>query len=192
MAATRTLPRSALPRTVVLATGTSVRLRAATADDVDAVARMHRRCSLETVFRRYFTAVPQMSPAVQQRLLATEVAVVAETAGEVVALAHLVASPGHPVELAVLVEDAWQRRGIGRVLAGHLLDAAESHGHREVVAYTLPSSTASHTLLRRAGEGRTAPRFVHGPDGLVTVTMTLEPATGSMTTTVPTAVPLTA
>ena len=64
------------PRTTTTPEGAAVTVRRAVPDDLDAVARLHRRCSLETIFRRYFTGVPQMSPALQRRLLQTRLALV--------------------------------------------------------------------------------------------------------------------
>ena len=163
------------PFAAALDDGTEVVVRRATADDGPAIARMHRRCSLDTVFRRYLTAMPQLSPALQQRLLDLHLTLVAVHGREVIGLAHVAEAGDGPAELAVMVEDAWQRRGAGRLLAETALRCAEADGRTEVVACTLPSSTAVHTLLRRLRHGGLAPRFAHGDDGLVRVTLHLTP-----------------
>lgn len=163
------------PIATTLEDGTVVTVRRAAPTDGPAVARMHRRCSLDTVFRRYLTAMPSLSPSLQQRLLELELSVVATRGREVIALAHLAESPDGPPELALMVEDAWQRRGVGRLLAETVLRAAEADGHASAVACTLPSSTAVHTLLRRLRRGRLAPEFRRGDDGLVRITLHLEP-----------------
>ena len=120
--------------------------------------------------------MPQLSPSLQQRLLELHLTVVAEHRAEVVGLAHLAEVAGEPPELALLVEDAWQRRGVGRALAEAVLRSAEDDGHSAMVACTLPSSTARplaaapparrsaragvHALGRRAraGDAALAPR----------------------------------
>jgi GNAT superfamily N-acetyltransferase len=192
MAAPDPRPAPELPHVLALGSGTSVTVRLARPTDLDAVGRMHRRCSLETIFRRYFTAVPQLSPELQRRLLTSSVALVAEHDGEVVGLAHLVLAPdvsgdsARPHEISLLVEDSWQRRGVGSALADAILEEAQAAGLTQVVAYTLPSSTASHALLRRARSGRAHPEFHHGSDGLVTVTITLRRPTPNAGTTLPT------
>jgi N-acetylglutamate synthase-like GNAT family acetyltransferase len=163
------------PTEITLKDGATVTLRRATQADGPAVARMHRRCSLDTVFRRYLTAMPQLSPALQARLLDLQLTLVAEHRHEVVGLAHLADAPSGPPELALMVEDAWQRRGVGRLLAEAALRSAEDDGHATVVACTLPSSTAVHSLLRRIRGGRLAPVFSRGEDGLVRVTLRLSP-----------------
>ena len=137
---------------------------------------MHRRCSLDTVFRRYLTAMPQLSPALQQRLLELHLTVVAEHRTEVVGLAHLAEAPGEAPELALLVEDAWQRRGVGARWPRPCCAAPRTTGHVLVVACTLPSSTAVHSLLRRLRGGRPRPGVhARGDDGLVRVTLRLAP-----------------
>lgn len=163
------------PIEITLRDGTTLMLRRGTPADGPAVARMHRRCSLDTVFRRYLTAMPQLSPALQQRLLELHLTVVAEHRTEVVGLAHLAEVAGEAPELALLVEDSWQRRGVGRALAEAVLRSAEGDGHSSVVACTLPSSTAVHSLLRRLRGGRLAPVFTRSDDGLVRVTLRLAP-----------------
>ena len=145
-------------------------------EDAEAIARMHRRCSLETVYRRYLTAVPSLSPVLQRRLLDLHLTLVAEHGGEVVALAHLARATDQPTELAVLVEDAWQRRGIGARITEEAVRRAEADGDETLVACTLPSSAAVHALLRGLRRGALRPVFRRTDDGLVTVTMSLAPA----------------
>jgi GNAT superfamily N-acetyltransferase len=58
-------------------------------------------------------------------------------ADEVVALASLVAGPGSSGELGVLVEDAWQRRGIGPQIVAHLIAVAAARQITELTASVL-------------------------------------------------------
>lgn len=168
------------PFAATLDDGTVVTVRRADRSDGQAIARMHRRCSLDTVFRRYLTAMPSLSPSLQQRLLELHLSVVAVHGREVIGLAHLAETPDGPPELALMVEDGWQRRGVGRMLAEVVLRAAEADGHASAVACTLPSSTAVHVLLRRLRRGRLAPEFHRGEDGLVRVCLHLEPRRTSL------------
>lgn len=161
-----------LPREHGTARGPVV-VRTARPGDLAAVERMHHRCSTDTVFRRYFSAVPAISPTLQARLLETRLALVAEVGHEVVGLAHLAEHKGQPVELALLVEDAWQRHGVGRALAEAALDVAELWGLDRVVTYSLHSSTAAHALMRRLRGGTLRPQFHQGEDGLVQTVLPL-------------------
>ncbi len=173
---TTTTPRADVLRRLTYDSGAEVVIRVAGPADAVAVAHLHRRCSLDTVFRRYFTAIPQISPTMQDQLLRTRLVLAAQHGSDVVGLAHLAEAGGQPTELAVLVEDAWQRHGIGRQLAETALDVAEEWGIDRVVAYTLQSSSATHALLRKLRDGRLHPRFAYGEDSLVRVTMDLDPA----------------
>lgn len=155
-----------LPRTATTPRGAVV-VRRATADDAPALMRMHHRCSPDTVFRRYFSAVPALSPQLQERLLGTRLCLVAEVGHELVGMANLADAPGQPLELAVLVEDGWQRYGVGLALGEAALDVAEAWGEPRVVTYTLQSSTGAHALLRRLRSGALHPEFHTGEDGFV-------------------------
>jgi GNAT superfamily N-acetyltransferase len=54
---------------------------------------------------------------------------------------------GDDSEIALLVEDSWQRKGIGTMLLRRLLAATD----RPAVAVTAPDNTAMLRLLHRAG-----------------------------------------
>jgi GNAT superfamily N-acetyltransferase len=161
-----------LPRTLETTRGT-VLVRTAYDTDLPAVERMHHRCSTDTVFRRYFSAVPAISPTLQARLLQTRLALVAEVGTDVVGLGHLAQHDGQPVELALLVEDAWQRHGVGRALAEAALDVADLWGLDRVVTYSLATSTGAHALMRVLRSGALHPNFHQGQDGLVQTVLPL-------------------
>ena len=109
------------PPLVRLPDGTVLTLRLASQSDAPAVARMHRRCSLDTVFRRYLTAMPQLSPVLQRRLLDLRLTLVAQSGEEVVGMAHLADAAGQPTELAVLVEDGGFGGQVAAPLAAQFL-----------------------------------------------------------------------
>ena len=52
-------------------------------------------------------------------------------------------------ELAILVEDGWQRRGIGRQLARRLVVLARERGYDTFVARMLPDNPAALGLIRK-------------------------------------------
>jgi len=152
------------PRPVELVGG-SATVRGADLSDADALAAMHLRCSLDTVYRRYFNAVPRLSRTWQQTLLVTDVALVAvaQTASEpvphVVALGNLCSLPSRAMdgqlegamEVALLVEDGYQGRGLGTAMLRQLAAAAWLLGHRTLRADTLATSAPMHRLLARLG-----------------------------------------
>jgi RimJ/RimL family protein N-acetyltransferase len=66
-------------------------------------------------------------------------------------LANLVhAAPG-TAEIALLVEDAWQGRGVGTALARNLIELARTEQFTEIVAVSQVGDSALTRVLRRAG-----------------------------------------
>lgn len=152
---------------VTLSDGGAVELRPLRPEDDRALERLHARCSKESLYLRYFRSVPRLRPHLLRFLLDVDgterVGIVAATGTEIVGTARLVRLEHEPgvAEVAFLVEDAHQRRGIGRLMLERLLDHAAAHRVEEVVAYTLPENRALPRLLRSAGHGGPA-RWEHG------------------------------
>jgi GNAT superfamily N-acetyltransferase len=70
--------------------------------------------------------------------------------GQVVAMANLVGE-GELGEVALLVEDAWQHRGIGTALLRRLIGFAADAGLAALVAHTAADNAAMLSTLRRFG-----------------------------------------
>jgi ribosomal protein S18 acetylase RimI-like enzyme len=70
-------------------------------------------------------------------------------AGAVAALASLIPGGGGSAELGVLVENAWQRHGIGRHLVAHLIAAASARQITELTASVLTQNAKVADLLRQ-------------------------------------------
>ncbi|MBA8955184.1 GNAT family N-acetyltransferase [Actinomadura namibiensis] len=176
------LVRAALPhpspppgsRAVTLRDGTRVLVRPVTRGDADAVRAMHERCSLDSRRMRYFSPKPSLSRRSFELFCdpAHGLTLVAEGPdGSVLALAHLihVLDPG-VAELAFLVEDAWQGRGLGRALAGLLLGLGRERGLVELRATALGENVRMRRLLASLG-GRTRRT---GEPGVLEVRMRLD------------------
>ncbi|WP_332107846.1 GNAT family N-acetyltransferase [Phytohabitans flavus] len=136
---------------------------------------MHDRCTPLVRYRRYLTGSTVPSAARLERLLdpghgVTLVALAADD--RVVATATLVAE-GEIGEIALLVEDAWQRRGIGTALLRRLVAHGERAGYAALVAHTHADNTAMLATLRRLGRSGPAPEH---DDTVMTVTVPLIPA----------------
>jgi len=125
-------------------------LRDASASDTEPVMAMLARCSRETLYHRfhgaadavsYFSALLQDGP-VQQTLLAWY-------GSTCVGVATLGVGATGVIDLAVLVEDAMQRRGIGTQLTEALLDSARSNGVSSVHADVLADDRFIIKALRR-------------------------------------------
>ncbi|MGI9197007.1 MAG: GNAT family N-acetyltransferase, partial [Candidatus Nanopelagicales bacterium] len=138
-----------------LADGTRVTIRLSRPEDTEAVAEMHSRSSDETRYQRYFAPVNDWREDQLRRIAgghrgATLVA--QDAAGNVVGLGNVFPDrPGETeaAEIAVIIEDAWQGRGLGTRLLVHLIELARRQGFREVVALVLASNTGMVKLLER-------------------------------------------
>ncbi|GAA1867929.1 GNAT family N-acetyltransferase [Asanoa iriomotensis] len=160
--------RAADTATLLLPDGTELTLRPATPDDLSALVAMHERCSPGTRRRRYLTTDGVPGPAALGRLLdparvQTLLAVVPgiTSVDTVVAMANLVVE-GSCAELSVVVEDGWQRRGLGTALVRRAFARAERIGCAAVLAHTAADNPGMERTLRRLGHGAPAQR-----DGVV-------------------------
>lgn len=129
-----------------------VMLRPAEKADLAAISAMHERCGSRTLFLRYFSGTRGPSESHLQRLLSPSkgAALVAEAvhSGQIVALGNLVGE-GELSEAAVLVEDAWQRKGIGTAVLRRMVSAAAGLGLCAVVLHTHSSNEAMRRTVHR-------------------------------------------
>ncbi|MEV5610054.1 GNAT family N-acetyltransferase [Streptomyces sp. NPDC052225] len=150
---TRLGPR--VPRSqdvLTLPEGNEITVRRADVADVAASKEMHERCSQRTLSMRYHGPVADadrylnhlLSPRFG-RTLAAQTA-----SGKVVALGHLLWD-GDETEIALLVEDDWQRRGVGSELLGRLVAMAVEAGCESVYAVTQASNTGMVAAMRALG-----------------------------------------
>jgi RimJ/RimL family protein N-acetyltransferase len=78
----------------------------------------------------------------------------------------------HAVEMAFAVDDAWQRRGIGRALLARSVDWAHAHGIERLELELFADNLAMRRLLRSVPEARALARG----DGSVTQVELVLPA----------------
>ncbi|MET9420375.1 MULTISPECIES: GNAT family N-acetyltransferase [unclassified Streptomyces] len=160
---------------LTLPEGNEISVRRADLDDVDAALAMHARCSARTLEMRYHGPVRDadrylnhlLSPRFG-RTLAVETA-----SGRLVALGHLLWD-GDETEVALLVEDDWQRRGIGSQLLERLAGMAAEAGCDSVYAVTRSSNTAMVAAMRGLG----LPLDYQIEEGTLVVTARLAAAPG--------------
>lgn len=103
---------------------------------------MLARCSDQTRVRRFHKYVrcfaePYLTEALAR--CAAHFALLAQAGEAVVALASCVATDDGSAELAVLVEDSWQRVGIGARLLSLLIAHADQSGLARLKAWVLDS-----------------------------------------------------
>ncbi|MFE3329706.1 GNAT family N-acetyltransferase [Streptomyces sp. NPDC059176] len=137
---------------LTLPEGNEITVRRADQSDLRAARAMHDRCSARTLGLRYHGPVGDadrylnhlLSPRFG-RTLAVQTA-----SGRIVALGHLLWD-GDETEVALLVEDQWQRRGIGSELLGRLVAMAAEAGCESVYAVTQASNTGMVAAMRGLG-----------------------------------------
>lgn len=139
---------------VQLTDGSEVVLRAATAADSPLVAALHARCSPQTRALRSLPTRPGLAAALLQQLIgaggSASVLAVTTDGGAAVGLANLITS-GDSAEVALLVEDSWQGRGVGTALARKLVELARADQLTELTAVSQVGNSALTRVLRRAG-----------------------------------------
>ncbi|MEU1123671.1 GNAT family N-acetyltransferase [Streptomyces sp. NPDC005899] len=134
---------------LTLPEGNEITVRRADRGDLAAARAMHDRCSERTLDLRYHGPVRDadryldhlLSPRFG-RTLAVQTA-----SGRLVGLGHLLWD-GDETEVALLVEDDWQRRGIGSELLGRLVALAVEAGCESVYAVTQARNTGMVAAMR--------------------------------------------
>ena len=125
-----------------------------TADDCQRLIRMFDRVSPASRYRRFFSPVPVLRPSVLRALSDVDhqdrEALVARAGDEIVGIAHYFRDRDDPdtAEIAVLVEDGWQRRGVGQLLMRELGRVARRRGITTLAATTLPDNSGAVALAR--------------------------------------------
>ena len=140
---------------LTLAGGRRVRIRALHTCEAEPIRALYRRLSDTSRYLRFLSPMPTPPDAVVRALACVDhrrsVALVAEDAradaeGRVIGLAGFSAA-----EVAVVVRDDWQGRGVGDALVATLLDAAEARGFHRFVASIAADNPAMRKLLARYG-----------------------------------------
>jgi GNAT superfamily N-acetyltransferase len=168
-----------------------IRARQAVPADREALAQMFERCTAATRYRRfhgpvkaiperYLTEALSRSPFHHALVACLEpnpasaadpapFADLDVRAGGIVALASCRMVDEGAAELGLLVEDAWQRHGLGTRLLGDLVDQASRSGLRVLQAQVLAEQAWITGLLRPYGTCRLRSTW----DGVLNLTVRL-------------------
>jgi acyl-CoA synthetase (NDP forming)/GNAT superfamily N-acetyltransferase len=131
---------------VLLSDGTAVHLRQIRPGDAAAIVEFHSRMSDRTRYLRYFSPYPRIPERDLERFVNVDhrdrEAFVVVSGPRIMAVGRYERlGPDSPeAEVAFVVEDAHQGRGIGSVLLEYLADAARDHGITRFVAEVLPEN----------------------------------------------------
>ncbi|WP_433656371.1 GNAT family N-acetyltransferase [Nocardia sp. CA-128927] len=143
---------------VLASDGGVVRLRPITPDDADALQEFHAALSDRTRYLRYFGPYPRISP---KDLYRTTHVDYHDRVGLVLVLGTAIIAVGRyegldrvgrrSAEVAFVVADGHQGRGLGSILLEHLAGAAAENKIETFVAEVLAENTTMVTVFRDAG-----------------------------------------
>ena len=154
------IPRE-FDRQVVLKDGAHVWLRAIRPDDEPRLVDLYGRLSQHTAYQRFFTGMNRLPPDwalffanVDYR---TRLAVVAEREHEgrlelIGVGRYEPADEEDTAEVAFVVQDGWQGKGLGAILLDDITRAGEARGIRRFRAYVLADNHRMLELLTRFTE----------------------------------------
>jgi acyl-CoA synthetase (NDP forming)/RimJ/RimL family protein N-acetyltransferase len=137
------VPKSA---DVLLSDGTAVHLRPIRPEDAPLIVEFHSRMSDRTRYLRYFSPYPRIPERDLERFVNVDhhdrEAFVIVSGRDITAVGRYerLGAESPEAEVAFVVEDAHQGRGIGSVLLEHLASAAQENGISRFVAEVLPEN----------------------------------------------------
>ena len=152
------IPRE-FDRQVVLKDGAHVWIRAIRPDDEPRLVDLYGRLSQHTAYQRFFTVMKRLPPDWAHIFANVDyrkrMAVVAEREHEgrveLIGVGRYEASDEEAAaEVAFVVQDGWQGRGLGAILIDDITRAGEARGMRRFRAYVLADNHRMLELLTRA------------------------------------------
>ncbi len=140
----------------------SYRLRPITPQDRTELFAFHERCSQRTHYLRFFSAKPHLRPdeaaylcAVDQHARGALVVIDPDSPSSIHGVGRWEPVADDAAEIAFVIEDGYQGRGIGRALVKSILAEVMKAGYSKAVADVLAENGAMRTLLRQAASSYT-------------------------------------
>ncbi|MGW0465933.1 GNAT family N-acetyltransferase [Streptomyces sp. NPDC003027] len=174
---------------VVLRDGGTARIRPITVDDADRLVSFYEQVSDESKYYRFFAPYPRLSAKDVHRFthhdFVDRVGLAATVGGEFIATVRYdrinaqglpASAPADEAEVAFLVQDAHQGRGVASALLEHIAAVARERDIRRFAAEVLPANTKMIKVFTDAGY--TQKRSFE--DGSVRLHLDLEPTDRSL------------
>ncbi|MFJ8358445.1 GNAT family N-acetyltransferase [Streptomyces sp. NPDC093984] len=174
---------------VVLRDGGTARIRPITVDDAERLVSFYEQVSDESKYYRFFAPYPRLSAKDVHRFthhdFVDRVGLAATVGGEFIATVRYdrigtdglpASSPADEAEVAFLVQDAHQGRGVASALLEHIAAVARERGIRRFAAEVLPANTRMIKVFTDAGYQQKR----SFEDGVVRLEFDLEPTDRSL------------
>ncbi|MBT1184830.1 GNAT family N-acetyltransferase, partial [Streptomyces sp. CJ_13] len=174
---------------VVLRDGGTARIRPITTEDADRLVSFYEQVSDESKYYRFFAPYPRLSARDVHRFThhdyVDRVGLAATIGGEFIgtvrydridATGRPASAPADEAEVAFLVQDAHQGRGVASALLEHIGAVARERGIRGFAAEVLPANTKMIKVFTDAGYQQKR----SFEDGSVHLTLDLEPTAESL------------
>ncbi|MFI7384059.1 GNAT family N-acetyltransferase [Streptomyces sp. NPDC049813] len=174
---------------VVLRDGGTARIRPITSADAERLTSFYEQVSDESKYYRFFAPYPRLSAKDVHRFThhdhVDRVGLAATVGGEFIATVRYdridsqgrpASAPADEAEVAFLVQDAHQGRGVASALLEHIAAVARERGIRRFAAEVLPANTKMIKVFTDAGY--TQKRSFE--DGVVRLEFGLEPTEASV------------
>jgi acyl-CoA synthetase (NDP forming)/GNAT superfamily N-acetyltransferase len=140
---------------VVLTDGGVARLRPIKPSDAQLLVEFYDRVSPESKYLRFFAPYPRLSARDVARFTQVDyidrVALILTLGEQMIGVGRYDRSEDDEAEVAFLVEDAHQGRGIAQLLLEHLAEAARERGITKFTAEVLPQNRAMAQVFADAG-----------------------------------------
>ena len=168
---------------VVLKDGGTCHLRPITPDDAPRLVAFHSRLSAQTVYYRFFAPYPSLTERDVDRFTDVDhrdrVALVATIGDQVIGVVRYERLDADEAEVAFVIEDAHQGRGLGTIFLEHIAQAARERGIRRFTAEVLPDNARMLEVFEHAGWTPTTSRG----DGYIALRFDIAPTASSLAVT---------
>ncbi|CBG69536.1 Putative acyl-CoA synthetase [Streptomyces scabiei 87.22] len=174
---------------VVLRDGGTARIRPITVDDAERLVSFYEQVSDESKYYRFFAPYPRLSAKDVHRFthhdFVDRVGLAATVGGEFIATVRYdrigpdgmpASAPADEAEVAFLVQDAHQGRGVASALLEHIAAVARERGIRRFAAEVLPANSKMIKVFTDAGYQQRR----SFEDGVVRLEFGLEPTDRSL------------
>jgi acyl-CoA synthetase (NDP forming)/RimJ/RimL family protein N-acetyltransferase len=165
---------------VVLRDGGTCHLRPMRSDDADRLREFHSRLSPETIYYRFFAPYPTLSDRDVARFTQVDydrrAAIVATIGEEIIGVVRYDWIHDVEAEVAFVIRDDYQGRGLATIFLEHIAQAARERGIQRFVAEILPENIRMIDVFRHAGY-QSVSDFV---EGVVRMEFAIEPTAESL------------